>query len=306
MIKTYIIVVVLFIIMTSTVVYGFIVTGSPFASRGLKFDQIRVSDINNLSGSIDGYYRQNKKLPEKLSDLSSVLYPAYPVYNKNKDPETNKEYEYTPTGQTTYKLCANFAAASDDQKESFFKKYSGYQGREFTHPKGYYCFELEVPSNVINQNTYTSAPSSATVKKTTTYQDNKIELITTNTPTSQIQNSNFPFGFFSNDQEEWGLINYANEPVVVIVKFKELVKIKSISNIFTHCHVQNCYTWDAVGIKEDGNAQILVSPTLASENIESKQIVSSAISLKEVRIVVNRTGGSDKFVHWKKIKFEYY
>lgn len=301
MIKTYIIVVVLFIIMTSTVVYGFIVTGSPFASRGLKFDQIRVSDINNLSGSIDGYYRQNKKLPEKLSDLSSVLYPAYPVYNKNKDPETNKEYEYFPTGQTAYKLCADFAAASDDQKESFFRKYSGYQGREFIHPKGHYCFELEVPSDVINQNAVTSVAG-----KTTVYQDEKIESATTSAQLSQIRYSNFPFGFFSDNQDEWGLINYASESVVVTVKFKNSVKIKSISNIFTHCPVLNCYTWDAMGTKEDGNAQILVGSTSASENVESKQIINSAISLKEVRIVANQTGGSDKFVHWKKIKFEYY
>lgn len=303
MIKTYIAITIITTIMIGAVIYGFVIVGSPAESRGRKFDQTRVSDINNLSYSIENYYRQNKKLPEKLSDLAKSDY----LSNRTKDPETNKDYEYLPTNQTTYQICANFATTTDKQRDDYLK-YINSPGKDFNHPKGHYCFDLKIPSDVINQvNTYTPLPSPTTtaVRKTTTYKDNKIESVITSAQISQIQNSNFPFGFFSDYPDEWGLINYANESVVVTVKFKEPVKIKSISNIFTHCLMANCYKWDAVGIDKDGVTKTLVGPTTASENIESKQIVNGTTSLAEARIVVTRTGGSDNFVHWKKIKFEY-
>lgn len=139
MIKTYIAVAIITIIVLLAVVHGFTRAGLPNQTREANFDQTRVSRIRNVVSVISNYYFKNNVLPQKLSDLSDVLYAPDDI----KDPQTEKEYDYELISQTTYKICANFAIASKDIKDSNYY----YSDKKYEHPKGNYCFSENVAPN---------------------------------------------------------------------------------------------------------------------------------------------------------------
>ena len=80
-----------------------------------------------------------------------------------------EEYEYSTTSQTKYKICATFSTASNKEKDPY-----RYYDEKFEHPKGRHCFDLEIPSySIKNQST-----SRTSTKKTTTFQDENIKSVT--------------------------------------------------------------------------------------------------------------------------------
>lgn len=293
--STYLIIGFISIIVVGAVLFGFFVTGSPFETRARKFDQTRVSDISSVKNKIESYYRTNKKLPEKLSDLTLSSYEKDNI----RDPETNQEYEYSTISSTSYKICAIFSTASDKNKDPY-----SYYGDSYVHPKGNYCFDLKIPASTIKA--ANKSNTATTLQKTTTFKDKNISSAETSALNIQTFTSvNFPYGFFSENTNEWGLINYENKSVSVTITFKEPVKIKSISNTFTHCVTKNCYTWSVTGTTKDKEVVDLLTEVKGNSDLESKQKVDSNKQISEVKITVIRKGGTDSYVHWKKIKFEY-
>ena len=141
MIRHYVTITTVSLIVLGAIGYGFYAAGTPGESRNREFDNTRVSNISGLKSEIESYYRENGKLPSRLSDLSTLSYS----YAKTKDPETSKEYEFRATGDTTYKLCATFSTVSDEQRDPY-----SYYNREFKHPKGYYCFNLSISRTLID------------------------------------------------------------------------------------------------------------------------------------------------------------
>ncbi|OHA53074.1 MAG: hypothetical protein A2991_00925 [Candidatus Terrybacteria bacterium RIFCSPLOWO2_01_FULL_58_14] len=134
--------------------------------------------------------------------------------------------------------------------------------------------------------------------------DSRISSVTSDA--QRIGLSNFPDGFFSDNDSEHGLINYADAPVVVTIKFKESAKLKTISNIFTHCTASPlCYTWSATGTTPSGSSIDLVTGVATNSDIESKAEIVSIEGLNEIKITATRTGGTDRYVHWKKITLGY-
>lgn len=127
------------VIMFLALVYGFTIIGSPEDTRGKKFDQTRVTHLTTLRSSIDNYYSLNKKLPESLDSVQSNS--SY-ISTYRKDPETNTEYLYTPTNEVSYKLCATFNADSKDDTSNISMHNLN---SEYSHPKGYHCFNFQIP-----------------------------------------------------------------------------------------------------------------------------------------------------------------
>lgn len=139
MIKTYTAVAIITIIVLLAVVHGFTRAGLPNQTREANFDQTRVSRIRNVVSVISNYYFKNNVLPQKLSDLSDILYAPDDI----KDPQTGKEFNFELTSQTSYKICADFAVDSKDIKDT---KYY-YSDKKYEHPKGNYCFSENVVPN---------------------------------------------------------------------------------------------------------------------------------------------------------------
>lgn len=284
MIKTYVTIGLVSLVVIAAVIYGFNSSGSPFDTRARNFDAKRVTDLTSIKYSIESYYSTNSKLPDNLSDLKVDT-----TYSSSKDPETGKSYEYKVTGAKAYKLCTTFSFASKANDPSMY-----YGTADFKHPKGYYCFD----EKIVNDYSYSTIKT-----KVSTILDGRIDAVTSNATKQQTNLANFPYGFFSTDTTELGLIDFAAEPVTVNIIFKKPEKLQSISNTFTNCTAVNCYIWSAVGMTSTKQVD-LVTNTNANESVVSTASITSVEEFTWIKITATRNAG-DKYVHWKKIKLAY-
>lgn len=125
-----------------SVIYGFVLVGSPATRRNMRFDERRISDLQTIQSSVVGYWQQKDRLPETLDELNGVGYMVA------KDPETDRPYEYSATGDLSFRLCAEFKteeAPSDNRQESLRYAYKQVgietEPRDWTHPRGRACFD---------------------------------------------------------------------------------------------------------------------------------------------------------------------
>ena len=132
----------------SAVIYGFFLIGSPAKQRLIKFDQQRISDLQNISFTVSSYWDYNKKLPEDLEKLT--IQQDYYVYSL-KDPRTGEPYEYNILGEKRYELCAIF----DDNPYPYWNQSvpRPVSEEKWNYNKGRTCFQREVsptPLKIIN------------------------------------------------------------------------------------------------------------------------------------------------------------
>lgn len=123
------------IFIVASIVWGFVVLGSPRTQKLYKYDSAKFSDLENISWQVNSYYEMEGSLPESLSDLSSsVNYFVVPL-----DPQSGKPYEYVKKSASKYNLCAEFNFSTDDVN------YSAPVQSTWNHPAGKYCFERSIP-----------------------------------------------------------------------------------------------------------------------------------------------------------------
>lgn len=135
------IVVTIFVI--AAIIVGFMVIGSPRAQRLSKYDQQRVSDLQNINFDIISYYQMNATLPNTLSDLAnSGNYMVIPT-----DPETHTSYEYRVIGESAkaYELCATFNTDSTVVVNGEPSMVANGYPNSWNHPAGRYCFSQAIP-----------------------------------------------------------------------------------------------------------------------------------------------------------------
>jgi hypothetical protein len=99
-------------VMVAGIIFGFVLFGSPVRQRDLRFDEQRVSELQQIQNDAANYWQQKKVLPKDLTELSAIGY-AMP-----KDPDTGKQYEYTITGEFSFKLCADFKTVLSEKTVS--------------------------------------------------------------------------------------------------------------------------------------------------------------------------------------------
>ncbi len=120
-----------------SIVSGFLIADSPKLAREKKFDFERVSQLSQLSYSLEDSYRQNDGLPENLSEKRY----AYFV-----DPETKQLYEYRKLSPKSYELCATFTHAApgpDEEQPSPYGLPSGSADWNY-HEAGRQCYERQI------------------------------------------------------------------------------------------------------------------------------------------------------------------
>ena len=128
------------VIVIGSIVWGFAVLGSPRTQRLIKYDEQKVSALQNIKNQIEFNYSNTGKLPESLEKMPSGSVPLL-------DNQNQKPYEYLKTSDTTYNLCAEFNKESDEKAHQNYPYRSGYPS--WIHPAGRYCFE-----ETINPNNY--------------------------------------------------------------------------------------------------------------------------------------------------------
>ncbi len=100
--------IVIFVVFAA-IVAGFFLINSPTTERAARFDEQRVSDLQNIQYQIIYYWQAKQKLPSALSELvDPTRGVSVPV-----DPETSAAYGYSAKGPLEFSLCANFSRASD-------------------------------------------------------------------------------------------------------------------------------------------------------------------------------------------------
>lgn len=89
-----------------TIVSGFFIVGTPWQARSYRYDEQRVSDLQNIQYQVVNYWQAKQRLPMVLTDLNDSI-SGYVVPN---DSQTGVAYEYSVKGATEFELCASFNA----------------------------------------------------------------------------------------------------------------------------------------------------------------------------------------------------
>ncbi len=139
-------------VILASIVSGFFIMGSPMQIRLYRFDDQKVSDLQNIQWQVVNYWQQKEKLPATLADvqdpISGVTIPT--------DQQSGASYEYSVKGATSFELCATFNA--DTQPNSASNTYSrpvaapvapGATGSDlmndtWQHGPGRVCFERTI------------------------------------------------------------------------------------------------------------------------------------------------------------------
>ncbi|MCU0653185.1 MAG: DUF5671 domain-containing protein [Candidatus Pacebacteria bacterium] len=86
----------------ASIIFGFLLVGTPAKQRDLRFDEQRVGDLQQLEDAVVRYWQSKNQLPKSADDLKVL------GYSIPKDPETGKVYEYSVTGDLSFAICADF------------------------------------------------------------------------------------------------------------------------------------------------------------------------------------------------------
>lgn len=122
-------------IVVITLISGFIFVESPNQTRMKKFDGKILENFDNIKYAVENFYYSRKRLPGNLEEL-------IPDYISTDDIIINmasgKKYEYEILTDNKYKICADFQTSNQGGLSDC---YSGWLDNEWSHDKGYRCFE---------------------------------------------------------------------------------------------------------------------------------------------------------------------
>src|SRR3989344_1492876 len=125
------------------IVSGFFIMGTPGEVRLFRFDDQKVSDLQNIQWQIVNFWQQKEALPASLEELNDPL----SGYILPVDPQSGETYRYERTSNSSFKLCATFNVASDEQpggaKTTPVGPYGSIEGN-WQHPAGEHCFDRTI------------------------------------------------------------------------------------------------------------------------------------------------------------------
>jgi len=125
-----------------TLVWGFVVTGSPGRARLHRLDERRVGDLQDIRNEIENISlgplryrpveerRLQRPIPATLREVAASAQQRRPDIH---DPETGEEYGYSVIDETRFELCATFRLPRDTELAPVWN-----------HPAGRHCFEFDV------------------------------------------------------------------------------------------------------------------------------------------------------------------
>ncbi|OGG72718.1 hypothetical protein A3A38_00845 [Candidatus Kaiserbacteria bacterium RIFCSPLOWO2_01_FULL_53_17] len=125
-----------------SIIAGFFIMGTPGQVRLYRFDEQKVSDLQNIQWQVVNYYQQKEKVPANVSELADPLSGwTLPV-----DPQTGENYTYEKTGNLSFRLCATFNAESQGPGDSSVTKpmYASVEGENWQHGEGEVCFDRTI------------------------------------------------------------------------------------------------------------------------------------------------------------------
>lgn len=137
------------LLVIASVIYGFIVMGSPTTQRLMRFDATRTNDLQIIQWEIINFWQQKRILPNQLADLNDAI----SGFSVPPDPEAEKgkKYEYRKISTLSFELCADFnleSRYSSDKNSRVIPDMSGFgpgiEQNNWQHAEGPVCFERVV------------------------------------------------------------------------------------------------------------------------------------------------------------------
>ena len=120
----------------ATLVWGFLLVGSPDTRRQQRMDERRLEDLQTIHLQIQQLVRDRldvtalqRPLPTSLEELAGL---ARQQRLPQHDPETGEPYGYAVRGETVYELSATFTLPRDLDYEVFWN-----------HPAGRHTFRID-------------------------------------------------------------------------------------------------------------------------------------------------------------------
>ena len=128
------------VLVLATIVAGFFIMGSPAQVRLYRFDDQKVSDLQNIQWQIVNYWQQKQTLPNSVNEIEDPL----SGWMMPRDPQ-GQEYRYEKTSDLSFKLCASFNADSRGQSPEAMpvRAYGTLEGN-FQHGSGEQCFDRTI------------------------------------------------------------------------------------------------------------------------------------------------------------------
>ncbi len=120
------------LIVAASIIAGFFVLGTPKEERMRRFDETRVSNLQDIQWQVINYWQAKSELPKDLSQLINQTQGVRPPV----DPETGAAYEYKilDAKKLTFELCADFKTLSSDKVDSTTKPRSVYEAEPYPPP----------------------------------------------------------------------------------------------------------------------------------------------------------------------------
>ena len=109
--------------------------------RAMQLDIERVSDLQQITLAIQGFYDDETILPDTLKGLETRPNPNYVRDNYLYDSETNRIYEYKAEGSDSYQLCSTFRYSTAEIARAV--PFVG-SNQFWDHDSGHHCFQITV------------------------------------------------------------------------------------------------------------------------------------------------------------------
>jgi hypothetical protein len=147
------------IFVVAAIITGIFLVGSPTHQRLVRFDDRRLSDLQDIQYQVSSYFSSKDRLPASLDEMK-----GFDGFIAPMDPESGKSYEYTVSGEMQFKLCADFSLSSEEQDKNTSPRYASPYGKSsssnWDYSAGRDCFDLKLEKAPADKPTY---PPSITV-----------------------------------------------------------------------------------------------------------------------------------------------
>ncbi len=127
------------VVVASSIIAGFFIIGSPKTERMRRFDDQRVSDLQNIQWQIVNFWQTKEYFPKDLNELKDDI----SGWSAPLDPETGKPYEYAINGELSFTLCADFSLENDEVPVELLR-FPGGGAENWAHPSGKHCFSRTI------------------------------------------------------------------------------------------------------------------------------------------------------------------
>jgi hypothetical protein len=107
----------------------------PAENRARALDLERMRRLKFVELAVDKYFVDHQTLPRSLDALDAEKNQL--VFQNWHDPDSDQPFSYEVTGDTSYRLCANFARSSENQSSQYDK-----------HKAGPDCFDVKTKAAV--------------------------------------------------------------------------------------------------------------------------------------------------------------